>query len=316
MTETEIAGGYDWAGRHAGWRYPAEPDQLIAVGLRDEVTDAATLAWAIERADPESDLMYLVHAFTPLAAGGWSWQPVARARDERRDRERLIIARALQRLRNRPNGIYADGAALGGRAAEVLIEFSEVVDLIVLGEDEPFDDQGSPRPATTREVQRAARCPVVAVPHSYDSTPTDNRKPITVLVESLYLPTAATSFAIREGERRDASVVIAQRWSAFPEDGARTAGSIARRQGMLDTQLADLQSRHPRLAIIGELILDETDPWSIPLRSSSQLVVLPANSDLWSSSASSRAGDCPTISVPERTLSGYELGTSPAVDGT
>lgn len=265
--------------------------RLIAVGVRDEEGDRSTLAWAMEEAVPGVDTLYLVHAYVPLVAGGRSWEPVAHVRDK----ERLVVAHSLQRLRIANAGLKADGSAVDGSAADMLTEFSEVVDLVVLGED---DDARTARPPTAWQVQRAARCPVVVVPSDYRREDVDSRAPVTVVVDALELPQAALEFGFSQAARRGTSLCVAQFWTALHEERPWTAELIASRQEQLDAQLADWLARKPSVGIIGELRLDDGEDSLTRLRTASQLVVAAAGSAyLRIMVGPSSPGCCPTVIV-------------------
>lgn len=178
------------------------------------------------------------------------------------------------------------------------MEFSDIVDLLVLGEDDVNAFGVAQRRTTTGQVMRGARCPVVSVPHGYRREDVDPRSPVTVVVDTLDLPLTALEFGFVEADRRDTSLCVAQFWAALHEEGPCTAELIADRQRQLDTQLGDWQPRWPSVGIIGELRLDDGEATLRELRTTSQLLVVPIGSAHLLASLGCSPTGCATVLVP------------------
>ena len=121
---------------------------------------------------------------------------------------------------------------------------------------------------------------------------------MTVLVDELGLPDAALAFGLAEAERRGVSLVVAQFWSALHEEGPRSVELLASRQEMLSEELIGWRDRAESVGVIGELLLDDTDQTLARLRSTSQLIVVPAQSAHLGHVLARGDGCCPTAVVP------------------
>jgi hypothetical protein len=271
--------------------------RLIAVGVRDDDRDASTLKWALDEAVPGLDRVHVVHAFVPLRIEGCSWQPVAEVRDTRREQAHRVISRSLQKMRSSNPTLDVGGSAVGGIPDDVLVEFSEVVDLEVIGEDA---SRGRITRTTTSRLLPKARCPVVVVPHDYGQLPVEPLLPVTVVVDTLDLPSTLLEQGLREALRRGTSLRVAHVWSALHEEGPWTAELFANRQAQLDMQLADWHGSRPSGGIVGELLVDDGPEALLGLRVDSQLLVVSAGSTrLLGPTDESVAGRCPAIVIPD-----------------
>ena len=273
------------------------PRRLIAVGVRDDARDESTLRWALDEAVADRDVVHLGHAYVPLRIEGCSWQPVSDARDARRSRGRGVVARALEKARAASPKLEVAGSAVAGMPEDVLVEFSGVVDLEVIGEDEVHR---RPTRTTTSRLLRSARCPVAVVPHDYGSRPVDARLPVTVVVDTLDLPSMLLERGLREAQRRSTSLRVAHVWGALHEEGPWTAELLANRQAQLDMQLADWRGTRPAGGIVGELLVDDGPQALVALRVDSQLFVVSARSTrLLGPTDESVASRCAVIVIPD-----------------
>jgi nucleotide-binding universal stress UspA family protein len=273
------------------------PRRLIAVGVRGDALDDSTLRWALDEAISGRDGVHLVHAFVPLRIEGCSWQPVTEARDARRSRAQWVVARVLQKARLSHPGLDVAGSAVAGIPEDVLAEFSEVVDLEVIGEDEAHRRLAR---TTTSRLLRCAKCPVAVVPHDYGTRSVDPQLPVTVVVDTLDLPSMLLERGLQEARRRRTSLRVAHVWSALHEEGPWTSELLANRQAQLDMQLADWRGTRPSGGIVGELLVDDGPEALLALRVDSQLFVVSARSTrLLGPIDESVAGRCAVIVMPD-----------------
>ncbi|MDQ2846835.1 MAG: universal stress protein [Actinomycetota bacterium] len=216
--------------------------------------DASTVDWALSGGCGEDDIVHIVHAFVPLLINECSWEPIREARQARHDAARMVVARALRPIHHRRPSVRAEGSAVAGLPGDVLTEFSEVVDLVIVGDDRlpPMASAG-----TTATLVRRSTCPVVVVPASYQRV-VDDARPVIALVYELGLRSPVISFALDEAARLGTTLKVAQYWLDLPTDLPITSELLADRQQQLDMELADLRERVPSVGVIGEIILADT----------------------------------------------------------
>jgi hypothetical protein len=216
----------------------------IVIAVRDTRHHEETIDWALAHAAPGLDVIHLVHAYLPLQLTGCNWEPVVRARDARYWAARRVIALAQQRIARRA-AVRPEGSAIAGAPADVLVELSEVVDLIVVGDDST-GAQASRR--ITWRVQDLASCPVVAVP--LDHRPADDGSPpVTVLADEHGLSEAAMSFGAETALRRGTSVQISGCRSFWGCSGASSHELRDEQQRQLRAQLDHWTRRYPQLTL-------------------------------------------------------------------
>lgn len=246
------------------------PVRLIAVGLRDLPTDAAVLRWAATEAMP-TDILHVVHAFVPLRLDRCTWDPVRRERDHRALAARRAVAQAMQRARTMRVDLDVGGSAVAGLPDDVLIEISQVVDLLVIG-----DDSADPAPAghrVTWRVQDLAACPVVSVPRAGARF----TAPVTVVVDERGLMARVLRFALEWAERHGVNVRVCRTWSSF-HDGAVGPTWLAHHAEELDVQLVDWQARYPHVGLTTSI--ETADDWPARIAADSSLIVSAADADL------------------------------------
>ena len=267
----------------------AHRPRLIAVGVRNAADDIAALRWAAAEAQPQ-DSVHVVHAFVPLRVDGCHWDPVRRARDARALTARRLTAQAVQRLRAMRVDIAVDGSAVAGLPADVLGEFSEIVDLMVLGDDAGASTGARP---VTWQVQDFAACPVVCVP------PTGARfhAPVTVVADDHGLAPAALRFGIHWAQRHDVDVQVSRTWGSLHEGEAPSPTWLAHQLEELDVQLADWQRRYPGIGITARIELGAN--WLTTLSLDSSLLVVVPGSAATVRTESPTALHCPTVVVPD-----------------
>jgi nucleotide-binding universal stress UspA family protein len=273
------------------------PPRLIAVGVRGYGSDASALAWALDDATDGRDRLYVVHAYVPLRIEGCHWPPVSNARDARRDRARRVVASALQRVRVDRGGLDVDGSAVAGLPDDVLVEFSEVVDLVVVGEDEIGQRSAK---STVRRILQSVHSPVAVVPGDYASGQVDSELPVTVVVDTLDLPSHLLEAGLQEATRRHTTLRVAHAWSSLNEEGPWTAQLLANRQAQLDMQLSDWHGSRPSGGIVGELLVDDGPEALTALRVNSQLLVVSRDSPrLLGRLDPVEPGRCPALILPD-----------------
>jgi hypothetical protein len=141
--------------------------RLIVVGVGDPHADEPALRWAATDALP-GDVVHIVRAFVPLRLDGCRWDPVRMERDHRALAAERAVARSMQRLRTMRVDLEVGGSAVAGLADDVLVEFSQVVDLVVMGDDTTDSPRGH---RLTWRVRDLAACPVISVPRTVAGFP-------------------------------------------------------------------------------------------------------------------------------------------------
>ena len=178
--------------------------RLIGVGVRDYLHDQAGIEWSAADAVAGLDVLHIVHAYIPLQLDSSVWEPVVRARDVRYLTARRVVAQAMQRARPARTALAVDGSAIAGLPEDVLLELSNVVDLIVMG-----DDAGAPegiRKISWR-VQDRAHCPVVCVPAGARRIPD---RPVTVIADERGPSAAAMAFGSEAALRHGVGLRVAR----------------------------------------------------------------------------------------------------------
>jgi nucleotide-binding universal stress UspA family protein len=270
--------------------------RLTVVGVADEDRDAGAIGWAMGQASG-ADLVHLVHAYVPISIPQCSWSPVVSARDSRRTKARVHLARALQRVRAAHGRIEIDGSVVAGVPADVLHEFSAIVSLVVVSEDRVG---AAVRHRTAELLAHSSLCPVVVVRPNYEAASADADRPVTLLIDTAAVPLATLGFARAEAARRETSLCVAQSWSALHEAGPVTAEFLAERQQQLDEQLAAPGDGPQPRGVFSELLLDDFDDTVIRLRRASQLVVVASTSNRMARlTGPSESSCCPVAIVPE-----------------
>lgn len=243
--------------------------RCIAVGVRDVEYDRAAIAWAVADAVAGADQLQLVHAYVPQQLVGCTWDPVARAKDTRYLAARRVVTQAVQRVRAGNYGVACGGWPIAGLPADVLHELSDVVDLIVIG-----DDAASARARTiTWRIQDRAHCPVVSVPPNARAVP--DARPVTVLAGDRGLSEAALRFGAEAALRHGVGLEVSRAWSALHRGPARGPMWLAEQQAELDAQLAGWRAAYPGLPVVARIELD--DRWAPRLHGTSSLLVAPSS---------------------------------------
>ncbi|WP_338184928.1 universal stress protein [Jatrophihabitans sp.] len=267
--------------------------------MSDDEYDSEAVAWAVNHAGA-GDVVHLVHSYVPVRIAECSWQPVARERDARRRGAERTLARAMRRVRAAHPQLQVEGSVVAGLAADVLYEFSTIVDLVVVSEDRPTGTAGQP-PAhhVAQRLAHSAGCPVAVVPSAFDSAAVGSAAPVTVLVDTAEIPSDVLDFAYDEAARLGSSLCVAQLWTALHEAEPLTAGLVAERQQQLDAQLAGLHRPDHPIGIFAELVFDDFDDTLLRLRSASRvLVAASTHPRMGRLTGHSAEGSCPVIIVP------------------
>jgi len=270
-----------------------ERPQLTVVGVGDTERDDAAVAWAIAHAG-QHDVVHLVHAYLPLSLTECTWPPVVASRDARRTAARVALARVLQRTRERYPDVHVEGSVVAGLTADVLIEFSAIVDRIVVTEDH---ENASMLHQVAHRLAGTARCPTVVIAPAFDPAGVTGTAPVTLLADSAVLPEAALQFAYAEAVREGVALCVAQVWATWPDSCPITAETIAERQRLLDEQLVRFE--HP-VGVLSQLIRDDIDAAVAELRqASSTLVVSSGLGRLGLLTGPSAPGSAPLVVVPD-----------------
>ena len=260
--------------------------RLVAIGVRDPSADQAVLDWAVTDA-LSLDTLHLVHAFVPLRLDRCGWEPVRRERDARALRAQRVLTQSVQRARALRAELRIGGSAVAGLPDDVLVEFSQVVDLLVIGDDSAAPT-GNHRVAW--RVQSLARCPVVSVPASgarFD-------EPVTVVVDERGLLEPALRFAIESAQRHSVNVRVSRTWAALHPGEQPSPAWLAQASEDLDTQIADWQLRYPHVGFVTSI--ETGDDWWAAAGVGSSLLVTAASARAVSWPAG--AVRCPIAVVP------------------
>jgi nucleotide-binding universal stress UspA family protein len=291
----------------------------IAVGVGSVAQDRAAMAWAARDAHPGSDEIHVAHVYRPLSLTGCTWPPAVRAGDARRSEARRVVAAAITAIRvARPN-INVDGSAIEGRPPDVLIDFSSLADVLVIGDHRRGATAGSAPGATPRlgwQLVTQAKCPVVVVPclDSHDERAVADL-PVALLLEAGALPQRAIGFALASAARLDATLVVAETCPT-PLTGVATSASElttweTSQQEQLDVQLATWRERYADVGVIVELRREDPAATVDLLGRTARLLVLARQSDgirglgLLGRIALARTG-CPVAIVPDAHDGAYQ----------
>ena len=270
-----------------------ERPQLTVVGVGDTDRDDAAVAWAIAQAG-QDDVVHLVHAYLPLHLVECTWPPVVASRDARRTAARVALARVLQRTRAQHPDVHVEGSVVAGLTADVLIEFSAVVDRIVVTEDR---ENASMLHQVAHRLAGSARCPTVVVSPAFDPAVVSDTAPVTLLADSTVLPEVAVEFAYAAAVRKGVPLCVAQAWATWPDSCPIMAESIAERQQLLDEQLVRFEQP---VGVLSQLIRDDIDTAVAELRKASSSLVVGSNlGHLGRLTGPSAPGSAPLIVVPE-----------------
>lgn len=251
--------------------------RLMVVGIADADADHSALAWTLADARPGIDSVHVVHAYSPIRLDGCSWAPVVAARDARRSRGTRVIAAAEQRLRSQARSLQVDGSLVAGISWDVLGEFSLIVDLLVVGED----DAGAELATTASRVARLAQCPVITVPADWVNADRDADAPVTVLLDGGAASAAVVGYGFAE----------AHRWGAGLQLVTIHTGPADAWAGWAD--------RYPGVHVVHSTFA-ENDPLLVPrLRRTSRLLVTGRNCvHRFDQAAPLPAGRCAVVTVP------------------
>lgn len=266
--------------------------RVVGVGVRDHAHDAATIAWATADAVPSIDALHIAHSYVPLRLEGCAWEPVSKARDARYLAAKRVVGQAVQRANVSDAHLRVAGSAIAGLPDDMLIELSDVVDLLVIG------DASATR--ATRSigwpVQDHARCPVVCVPSGYRFRA--DERPVTVIVDETGISERVLRFGLAAARRHGVGLQVSRTWESVHEGTDPGPTWLAHQQEELDTQLADCRALVSEVAITARIELDPG--WPARLRAASSLLVAGVGGvTAFRSRVARRQGDCPIAMVPE-----------------
>lgn len=262
--------------------------RLIAVGVRDPVADAGVLRWALADALP-GDVLHIVHAYVPLRLDRCQWEPVRRERDHRALAAQRVVARAIQLARTMRVDLAVDGSAVAGLPDDVLVEFSQVVDLLVIGDDSAAPTGGH---RIAWRVQDLAACPVVSVPAGgagFDA-------PVTVVVDERGLVPEALGFAVDWAQRHGHNVRVSRSWASLHEGERPRPAWLAHQAEELDSQVSEWQRCNPHVGIV--TAIETCADWPLRVATDSSLIVAVAGSGLSIPVGQDAAARCATVVVP------------------
>ena len=268
-----------------------ERTRLIAVGVRDADHDATTIDWALSEATAAVDVLHIVHAYVPLLLPGCEWDPVVWARDARHVAAKHKAALAAQRAEAQHSGVQIGVSAIAGEPTHVFDQMSDIVDLIVVGDDAAAPGRYG---KIAWRVQDSARCPVVCVPPGCD---TSSERPVTLVADDRGRSDRALGFAEQAAARRRVPMQVSRAWTSLHREPAPDPRMVAEAQELLDGQLADLGERYPHLGVISRIEL--TDDWLAGICRRSSLVVAGTRSAAAVRSVAAAPLGCPTAIVPD-----------------
>jgi hypothetical protein len=237
--------------------------RLVAVGVRDPSADRAALDWAVTDA-LSLDTLHVVHGFVPLRLDRCTWEPVRRARDARELAAQRVVSQSVQRARELRGDLRIGGSSVAGLPDDVLVEFSQVVDLLVIGDDSTAPS-GNHRVAW--RVQSLAACPVVSVP----SAGARFDLPLSVVVDEHGLIEPVLRFAIESAQRHSVGVRVSRSWSGLHAGALSTPHWLAQQSEELDLQVADWQVRYPHVGMTTSI--ETGDDWWDAVSARSSLIV-------------------------------------------
>ena len=237
----------------------------IAVAIRDLDSDGAVVDWVLHTAGP-TDHVHIVHAYRPFGLLDCNWESVRNARIYRATEAQRVVAAAQCPLR--AAHLRVDGTAIAGDPATVLVDLSDVVDLVVVGDDEFGRD-------VAETVREQGQCPIVTVPHR-GGDPDGPPRPVTVVLDSLDISGPVLEFALSSAVRRGVDLRVVQLRSALRHPEGRPAELLAQEQFDLDAGLRQWIPPGGGVGVVGEIAGDDTFEVMANAMQTSELVVLPA----------------------------------------
>ncbi|HZC70756.1 MAG TPA: universal stress protein [Jatrophihabitans sp.] len=275
--------------------HPARPrlrHRLIGVGFRDAERDRATIEWAVHDAVAGGDPLHLVHAYVPLRLDGCWWEPVTQARDARYLAARRVVAKGQQLVAATAANVRCGGSTIAGLPQDVFVELSDIVDVIVIGDDSRAGGRG-----ITWRIQDTARCAVVCVPPTYTGLP--DPRPVTLVVDDQGISESALQFGAEHARRHGVTLEVSRSWSSLHDGPVDGPAWVAEQQEELDAQLALWSDRHALPPIVARIELD--DDWLDSLRRGSSLLVAAGSAaPLLRTPPADPTAACPVAVVPER----------------
>lgn len=145
-----------------GW---AGSDEPYTVGLADDGSSAAALAWAAREAEDAGGALRLVHAWlmpTPSFSGT---AVLAEAHHEVMREHAAILTRALERVVQQHPSLRIESELVRDSRAAALLRFAPRSSLIAIGSRHRGTALGSLLGSVAEGVLWRAECPVVIVPH-------------------------------------------------------------------------------------------------------------------------------------------------------
>lgn len=267
----------------------------VVLGVRDELSARSLVDWMGMRPEAPGDTYYLVHAYDQLRLE-CAWAPVVGRRERLRREAGLVVSRALQQVRSRRPGLSVSGAAVPGRADDVLVQFSQVADLVVAGQDGAASDD-----AVAVLVAQSARCPVLVIPFDWSCAGPSAQGSVTVVASRrLGLSTAVMRFGVQEALRYGTSLRVLEVGDLDPDRACVpiSAAGLAGQQERLDLMLEDWAGAHPGLGIAGEVVVDGTEDVGTRTRTGRLTVISGADRDWMDLASASAPAGPPVMIVP------------------
>jgi nucleotide-binding universal stress UspA family protein len=217
----------------------------IVVGVDGSPASGAAVLWAARRAQRLGSDVQLVHS-VPDAWGPAGGQPPGAAADS--------AARVLEIERDRITALLPIStihlAVREGEPALVLGTLSRNASMVVVGRDRPADARGEGFGAVGLQIVAASECTVAIIP----DTPTVG---VGVVVGVDGSPEAERALRVAAGEAESSgqslTIVLAEaqapRQGTKPQDAPVTHGAAVGGDQILDTAVAAVAARHPRLEV-------------------------------------------------------------------
>lgn len=267
--------------------------RTIAVGVRDNLRDAATLTWAMHEARADIDVLRLLHAYVAMRPNAPTVAPRPGPANSPFAAGNQVLTDAARTVSRAHPDLRTKQFAIAGLPEEVLVEQSAIVELLVIGDDSANIEETR---KITRLIQTRAGCPVVSVPTGY--RPGSDRSAVTVIAGDRGLSDSAIRFGADMAIRHRATLQVSRTWESLHEGEQQGPTWIAHQQENLDGQLAGWRARYPHLAVVARLELGSG--WLGRLRSMSALVITDqASASIVRTANSALPELCPTVAVSE-----------------
>ena len=226
--------------------------EKVVLGVDNRAISEPVVRWITERALLDEPLDIEI-----VSVADVGWVPAGASDVEYRNAYEQALWESVEALRARIPGVPVETTLLWGLPGSLLVDASARADLLVLAGDRAGFVQGLVSGTLPLRVAARSRCPVVVVPAEHTPAPHAHHGRRVVLGVSLdSSDDQAVEFAGREATRYGyplhivhavplpQSLLVEDLISDDPVDELLRAGGR-----MLDTTVAEVQARHPHLAV-------------------------------------------------------------------